>query len=429
MRVVFLAAGAAGMYCGSCIRDNRVAATLLQRGRDVVLVPLYTPLRLDEPDVSSGRVYYGGVSVYLQQKSALFRHTPWLVDRLLDAPGLLRRVSRDGSAVRAADLGELTVSVLRGEHGKQRKELAKLIDGLRPLRPDVINLPNLMLIGAAGPLKRALDVPLVCTLSGEDIFTTRLPEAQRSETYRLIREHARAIDAFVAVSHYFARFAAEHFGLPAERIHVVPLGVPLAEPPGPPPPPPFTLGYLARICPEKGLANLVDAFLALRACGRDCRLRVAGYLGPSDRAYFDAVCERLRVAGARDAFEHVGEVDGSGKAAFLRSLHVLSVPTVYHEAKGLYVLEALAAGTPVVQPAHGSFPELIQATGGGLSYEPDAEGGLVDALARMMDDAALRESCARRGHAAVQASFSSEVMAEATWELFTRIAAPDAARR
>ena len=56
MRVVYLIAGAGGMYCGSCLRDNRLAATLIKQGRDVVLVPLYTPIRTDEADVSEGLI-------------------------------------------------------------------------------------------------------------------------------------------------------------------------------------------------------------------------------------------------------------------------------------------------------------------------------------------------------------------------------------
>jgi len=90
MRITYLTAGAAGMYCGTCLQDNTLAAALRARGCDVLLVPLYTPIRTDETDVSLDRVFYGGINVYLQQKSALFRHTPWLFDRLLDLPALLR---------------------------------------------------------------------------------------------------------------------------------------------------------------------------------------------------------------------------------------------------------------------------------------------------------------------------------------------------
>src|SRR3990172_11497725 len=130
MKIAYIAAGAAGMYCGSCLHDNTLAAALLELGEDVILVPTYTPLRTDEPDVSIRRVFFGGINVYLQQNSALFRHTPWWLDRLLDHPGLLDRLSQRGVNIQPSELGAMTVSMLRGEAGRQRKEIKKLIHSL-----------------------------------------------------------------------------------------------------------------------------------------------------------------------------------------------------------------------------------------------------------------------------------------------------------
>ena len=429
LHVVYLAAGAAGMYCGSCIRDNRLAATLLRQGRSVTLIPLYTPLRTDEHDVSRREVFYGGLNVYLEHRFRFFRRLPRGLTRLLDAPGLLGLVGRFAAKTRPEDVADLTIDVLRGEHGPQRVELERLIDALRPLKPSLVNLPNLMFLGVARALKEALDVPIVCTLSGEDIFLDRLPEPQRTQAFDLIRAAAGGIDAFISVTEYFAHFATEHFGLPGDRVHVVPLGLDVedfAEPAQPAKEDQqaqdvFTIGYLARICPDKGLANLAEAFIRLAATGRKCRLRVAGYLSSADQPYLKKIESRIVSAGLAGSFEHVGEVDRQGKIDFLRSLDVLSVPTIYHEAKGLYVLEALAAGVPVVQPRHGSFPELIEATGGGILYEPGNTDALVDALAQLMDDSTLRQSLASQGREAVHRDFTGEHMADRTWDIYTKV--------
>ena len=416
------------MVCGSCIRDNRLAATLISQGRDIVLVPLYTPLHTDEPDVSQPRVYYGGVSVYLEQKSALFRHAPHFVDRILDSPALLRGVGRLVGRTRPEDLGPLTVSVLKGEDGAQQKELVKLIEGLREIKPALVNLANLMFVGLARELKQTLGVPVLCTLSGEDIFLDRLAEPYRAEAFQLIRERGRNVDGYVAVTRYFARHAAVHFGLPAERVEQVVMGVRPRDFPEPAAPPdePFTLGYLARICPEKGLARLAEAFITLRRAGRNCRLRIAGYLGSADRAYFEAVCDRLRQEAGEDSFDYAGEISLEQKLEFLRSLHVLSVPTVYPEAKGLYILEALASGVPVVQPDHGSFPELIAGTGGGLLYNPAQLNGLAEALTRLLDDPSLRRGLGLKGRESVLRDFTDEAMAEQTWRIYERFVKPAA---
>lgn len=425
MKVVFLAAGAGGMYCGSCLRDNRVAATLLEQGRDVMLIPLYTPIRTDEVDVSQRRVFYGGINVYLEQKSALFRRLPRWAVRWLDAPGLLRRAMRLAGNTSPEGLGALTVSVLRGEDGAQRKELDQLIDALGDYNPDVVILPNLMFAGMARRLKSQLSAKVLCTLSGEDIFIDRLPNPFREGAMELIRAYGQDVDGFVAVTDYFAQHATNHFGLPSDRVHVVPMGVRVddAGEPAMLPIGSFTIGYLARVCEEKGLDRLCDALIALRRAGRDCRVRAAGYLAPADRSYLDRIRTKVELAGIGDAFEYVGEVDRPGKSAFLRSLHVLSVPTVYHEAKGLYVLEAMACGVPVVQPDHGSFPEIVRATGGGLLYDPSQPDALAEGIAQLMDDEDRRTRLARDGRVAVSASFTDSIMAEKTWELCCRVCA------
>ncbi len=419
MRLAYLIAGAGGMYCGSCLRDNRLAATLIAQGRDVVLIPLYTPIRTDEVDVSEPTVYYGGINVYLRQRSRLYRRLPGWVTRRLDSPRLLRRAMRLAGSTSPATLGDLTVSMLRGEEGAQHKELSRLIEGLRAIQPDVIHLPNLMFVGMARRLKAALNVPVLCTLSGEDIFIDKLPPDHRSEAMELIRLRSADIDGFVAVTEYFATFARDRFGLPPDRVHVVPMGIDVTGvgEPAAPADGPFIIGYLARICDDKGLLNLCDAFVQLRRAGRDCRLRVAGYLGAGDRDYFLAVRKYVRHEGVDDVFEYVGEVDRAGKFELLRSLHVLSVPTLYPESKGLYVLEAMATGTPVVQPRHGSFPELVEATGGGLLYDPLDPQGLPGALARLMDDRDLLARLGATGRAAVHESFTDRIMAERTWTL------------
>lgn len=420
MRVAYLAAGAGGMYCGSCLRDNLLAATLIAAGRDIVLVPLYTPLRTDTPSVASDHVYYGGINVYLQQHSWLFRHTPRALDNLFDSPGLLRRAMKLAGSTSGDALGALTLSVLRGEHGHQAKELDKLIDGLREMSPRLVNLPNLMFVGAARRMKEVLRVPILCTLGGEDLFLDKLPDADRDAAERIIRERTADVDGFIAVSRYYAEQMIARFGLEPTRVHVVPLGVgaDVAGETGDRPAEPFRVGYLARICHDKGLHILAAAFRHLHQNGRPIRLTVAGYLPPEEQRYLDGIRRDIDRAGLSAHFEHVGEVDLEGKRRFLSSLHVLSVPTVYRESKGLPVLEAMANGVPVVQPAHGAFPELIEATGGGLLFEPNDHVGLAERISLLMDDSAMRERLGAQGRASVREAFSDHRMADATWDIY-----------
>jgi len=410
------------MYCGSCLRDNTLVAALQAMGQDVRLVPLYTPIRTDEPDVSERCVFYGAINIYMQQRFAIFRHIPWWIDRVFDSPALLRKVARSSGSESYRDLGELTLSTLQGEHGPQRKEVMKLIRWLKKTQPDLVNLPNAMFVHLAQPIRKALGIPVLCTLTGEDIFIDKLPESYRQQVVDMIRDQARNVDGFVATSEYYASYCGQRFNIPKDRVHVIRPGVRIDGPDKIPQAPaePFTIGYLARICPEKGLHVLWEAVGILLKSSRPVRLIVAGYLGNADKSYMATIREQVKSQGYGNAFEYVGEVDRAGKLAMLRSLHVLSVPTVYHEPKGLFVLEALANGVPVVQPEHGAFPELIEATGGGLLVDPDNPTALAEGIARLMDDPDLRYRLGNQGRQSVFESFTDKVMAKKTWALYRK---------
>ncbi len=426
MRIAYISAGAGGMFCGSCLHDNTLAAALTALGHEALLIPCYTPLHTDEPDVSTRQVFLGGINAYLQQKLSLFRYTPRFLDRLLDAPALLRWASRFAVRTQAQELADLAISVLRGEHGRQRKEIARLVDWLADdLKPDVVLFSNVLLSGIVHPLRGRLRAPVLATLQGDDVFLDALPAESRAVALDLVSEHCREIDGFIATSGYYADFMADYLGIPRDKVDVVYPGLNLNGYGGPRPErggEPFTVGYFARICPEKGLHNLVEAFCRLRrgADAPPARLHVSGWLGDNQRAYLEDQRAHLRQQGLIGDFVHVESPDHASKVRFLQSVDVLSVPTTYREPKGLYVLEALASGVPVVQPRHGSFPELIDATGGGLLVEPGDADDLARGLRRLADDAAEREKLGRRGKEAVFAQFHARAMAEAALAVLER---------
>jgi glycosyltransferase involved in cell wall biosynthesis len=424
MRIAYIASGAGNMYCGSCIHDNTLAAALIKLQHQVALVPLYTPMRTDEESVSIDHVFYGGINVYLQQKSSLFRHTPSSVDSLFNTRRLLKWISRFTSSTDARALGPLTISVLQGEEGNQRKELHKLIDWLRDsYQPEIVHLTNSMFVGFARDMKKALRVPVLCSLQGEDIFLEELAEPYKTKALHVLRERAKEVDGFIATSRYYAAFMSEYLNIEPSRIDVVRLGLKLkdhgAEKPSLPDHP-FVIGYLARICPEKGLHVLVEAFHQLIQKGVDARLHVAGYLGKRDQSYFDDLMRKITAYGWKNRFEYRGEVSRQEKIEFLNRLHVLSVPATYKEPKGLYILEALANGVPVVQPDHGAFTELIEATGGGLLAEPQSARSLAEKLETLSGNATLRQQLGQKGKEAVHSRFSDRGMAMETIQVYNK---------
>jgi glycosyltransferase involved in cell wall biosynthesis len=440
MRILSITAGAAGMYCGSCFRDNALARELMSRQHDVTLMPVYTPTRTDETNVSRSDVLFGGISVYLQQYSSLFRKTPRFLDRLWDSPRVIgafagRAVSND-----ARLLGDLTVSMLKGEQGLLRKEFAKLIEWTRDeAPPDVVNLPNSLLIAMAAPLKRAFGKPVFVTLQGEELFLDGLMPPYREQALALIRSHIDAVDGFVAVSEYCARFMSTYLGIPPSRISVVPLGIDMsgyeAHQPGSGP---FRIGYFARVAPEKGLQVLANAYVKVRQRaggsasaaspgGGGLRLDVAGYLSPAHAPYLREAAAILERAGLAGEFSYAGELDRDAKLNFLRRLDVLSVPATYDEPKGMFLLEAMASGVPVVQPRRGAFTEVVEKTGGGLLVAVDDVDALAEGLSSLWQDRDRAAALGAKAYAGVRQHYTIQQSATRLLDVYgarTRAATP-----
>ncbi len=423
MKILSITAGAAGMYCGSCLRDNALATELLKQGHDVLLVPIYTPTLTDEENVSQHRVFFGGISVYLEQHVPLFRHTPKLLDRLWDSQTALNMVARRSIPVDPQSLAALTLSMLKGEDGYQRKELDNLIGWLKSeARPDVVNLPNSLLIALAGPIKRELDLPVFCTLQGEDLFINGLGEPSRREALELIRSNVEFVDGFHAVSDFYAKRMCRDLGIPETKMHVVPLGISFDgyEKEERPASSEFVVGYFARVAPEKGLHVLCDAYRLLRerTPGRRIRLEIAGYLAPEYHEYLAGIQRQLSDCGLAGEVQYRGVLDRDAKIAFLKGLDVMSVPAIYDEPKGMSLLEAMAAGVPVVQPRRGSFTEIVERTGGGLLVDGTNAESLAMGLLSMIESPSLAAELGQRAFGGVREHYGVSNMARRAIETY-----------
>ena len=421
-RIAYLTSGAAGMFCGSCLNDNALARELLAMGHDVQLVPLYTPIRTDTPDMSEGQVFFGGINVYLQQRTSVFRWLPRWLDRWIDQPWIINLATKLGGKLDYQKLGGLAVSMLRGEQGFQSKEVHRLVDWLAgDAQPEIVIFSNVLTAGCVPELKQRLPVKVFVILQGDDIFLREMKPADLQLALAEIRRLAGHIDAFLAHSLFYADAMAEFLGIDRGKIHVLPLGlhgqefVPSGEEPIETEQRPPTIGYLARLAPEKGLHILADAWTRLRRMRgtEQARLKIAGWMGAQNREYANSIFRAFDKLGLQGEYEYLGEVDRAGKLALLRSIDVLSVPTTYQEPKGLFVLESLAAGVPVVQPAHGAFPEVLEELGGGLLHHPEDSQHLAQRLHELLTNSGLRKELGERGQAAVLNGRTNRIAAEA----------------
>ena len=423
MRVVYIAAGAGGSYCGACMRDTGLTRGLVARGHEVEFLSLYTPVRADTPPPGECRIFYGGINVFLEQHFQALRHAPEFLGRLFDSEWLLDFVGRFAIDTKPEDLGEMTVSVLRGAEGRQAAELEKLMRFLKSgPRPDVVHITNSMLSAIAPAVKEALGAAVVTNLQGEDAFIERLGEPWRGEAVALIHRHASAALAGAILQRRGAALAKH---ADRSRITVIRPGIDLAAYAGEreTPSDTFRIGYLSRITRAKGVDLLLEAFRLLeQERPGSSTLEIAGEVAGSERDFWEGELRHLNATGLGGRVRYVGSPDLEGKAKFLKRLSVFALPSRTGERQAVACLEALAAGCPVVLADHEVEREIVTLTGGGILVPPNDARALAEGLGRLRDDASLARTLGQRGAAGVRTHFSMDTMVEKTVEMYTKLA-------
>ena len=418
MKIVHIVPGSGGtFYCQNCLRDGALVRALRRLGHDVIMAPLYLPLFTDDPNLTQGApVFFGGINVYLQEHFPVFRKTPRWIDRFFDAKWLLKRAAAQEGSTSAAELGPMTLSMLRGREGRQCKEIERLTAWLAEHeRPEVVHLSNALLAGLAKPIKDALGVPVVCSLQDEDTWIDAMDQKHAEACWKAIADNGASIDLFTPVSQWYSDSMVRRMGLPPEKMRVVPLGIELdavstVSPAGGPP----VLGFLSRLAASEGLGLLVDAFIALKQKPewKALRLRATGGVTPSNEAYVREQQAKLARHGLESEADFLADFSGDARRAFLCSLTVLSVPAPQGEAFGAFIVEALAHGVPVVQPRVGGFPETVEATGGGLLYDPAEPGALERTLEELLRDPERARTLGENGRRVVTERYGIQHMAK-----------------
>ncbi len=427
MRVAYIFPGSGGtFYCPNCIRDAFLVQALREIGHDVVVIPLYLPLfghedlcRADVP------VFYGAVSLYLKHVFPFMQGAPRWISKLLDWRPVLGMAARRAGSTRASGLEDMTVSMLRGEAGGQGEELERLTLWLEEhFRPDVVHLSNALLLGLSETFRKRLGAAIVCSLQDEDQWVDAMGAEGAERVWSVMAERAAYVDAFVSSSNYYAGVMRDKLGLDEGLVDVVYPGVdPGKYVPAEVRPETPTLGYLSRLSRELGLDLVVDAFLMLREMKglENLRLKAVGGRTGDDVAFLRSLERQCAARGALDDVEFITGFDSDVRAEFFDNISVLTVPVPNGEAFGIYLIEALAAGVPIVQPRAGSYTEIIEATGGGELYEPGGPAELAGALEPLLRDPARAAELGRIGRKKVMEGFTAGRMARQMVDIYGRV--------
>jgi len=424
MHIAIITAGGAGMFCGSCMQDNSLAKALIEQGNEVSLIPTYTPIRVDQQNVSDDKVYLGGVNLYLDHAIPFWHRLPRGLVSWLDHPRILRIASSLGIENDASRLGPLTLSMLQGGSGSMQREYQQLVDHLvKEVQPDIIIFSNALLSGVMPLLREQFAGPVFCLLQGDDLFLDQLTEKYRQQAIQAVSNHANLFDLIITHTKFYADYMSDYLSIDRKSFRQLPLSIDLSEESMTPRECSIKevssiprIGYFARIAPEKGLLNLVQAVKQLHESGIEVELHAGGYLGKAHHGYMKQIEKECAFLGNR--FRYIGSPNSQKeKLEFMRSLDIFSVPALFHEPKGLYLLEAMSQGIPVIQPAHGSYPELIESTGGGLLFEPGNFEDYARALSQLVESPKERIKMGSEAQSAIAKKHSSNHAAQRLAEI------------
>jgi glycosyltransferase involved in cell wall biosynthesis len=417
MKIAHIIPGSGGsFYCGNCMRDSKYIRALKDLGHQVIKVPLYLPIFDDAHDLDEVPVFYGAVNLYLKQQFPIFRHMPAFIEHALDSKSVLEMAARKAGSTRAKGLEGMTISMLRGEDGGQKEELERLVDWLvDEAKPDVVHLSNALLLGLAHRIKQRMNITVICSLQDEDVWVDAMEDHFRKEVWDLMSERGKDVDVFIPVSDYFSDEIHQRMVIPESKMKTVHLGVDTSDYlPKPVAEKSPVIGYLSRMCEENGLAVLVDAFIILRKDPKysSVQLKITGGKTGDDLQFIKEQKRKLAKAKVEADVFWVDEFEGDERQKFFDSVRLISVPVLIGEAFGLYMLEAMASGIPMVQPALGAFPEVIGISGGGVIYGENKPELLAKALGELIFDDTRLQELSDAGQAGVKAHFDIHAQAK-----------------
>jgi len=402
MRIVQIIPGSGGtFYCQNCLRDMDLVRALQRQGHDVIVVPLYLPLSSEDASAASKPAFYSAVALYLRYKFPLLNRTlPAAFWRMLDSMAVLRFAARRAGSTRAAGLGDMTVSMLQGEQGRQAEELEQLVKWLRDdlgSRPDVVVLSTALLLGLARRIRAELGVPVVCWLQDEHVWADAMSPDESQRVWQVLRERVADVDGIAAVSRSYAQRMTTALALAPSRVRAIHIGVdPAAWQVADLTRTPRTIGFVSRLAKGEGFGLFVDAFIALHRDQRFADVRMKATGGMTNKRYVNQQRRRLRAAGLEDLAEIDPNAFQNERAAFVASLTLLSSPAPAGEAFGTYVIEAMASGVPVVEPAVGAYPEIFQEAGCGVLCPTADAAALAETWAALLADPARLATEAQR---------------------------------
>ena len=419
MKVLFIIPGSGdSFYCGNCFRDSLQASALRKAGHEVVVMPLYLPLT-DRTFQADTPLFFPATTFYVANSFFRKRSMPVWMGQLFGSKSALRLAASFAGSTSADGMEGMTLSMIYGDDRAFLEQVDSLIDWIENHeQPDIIHFSSSLLTGIAKAIKQRIQIPIVCSLQDEEVWIDSLKAKFSDIAWKGILDNIRYVDKFITTSDFYRNVALSK--IPQFRdIEVIYPGVVIDQYASDNYPTYPVIGYFYRMSQMNGLEILADAFVKLKNSNTipNLKLKIGGGYTSHDRRFVRAIRKKL--------FPYADDVEIKEgyrleyHTQFYKEISVICVPVTFDEGVGLYLCEAFAAGRPAVEPATGSFVEVVEDAG--VVYSPNDSDALANALEKLLTDPTLYQTCCQKALQLSKNRYNSCVLAEQLARLYRNV--------
>ena len=418
MKILFIIPGSGdSFYCGNCFRDNLQASALRNAGHDVIIMPLYLPLK-HESFQADTPLFFPATTYYLAQKFFGKRKMPKWVKKLTGSDAMLNLASSLSGTTSAKGMEDMTLSMIKGDDPAFTDHINQIINWMQTQeKPDIIHLSSTLLIGIAKVLRNQLNIPIICSVQDEEIWIDSLNKNDANLAWQSIAENIPYIDRFITTSEFYKDIVRKRIPQISE-VDVIYPGVNREKYASSNYPKDPVIGFFYRMNRENGLDILAEAFIRLKKKNtiKNLKLKIGGgYIG-KDKQFLKDV-KRILAPYIADV-EISDSYSLEEQIRFYSEISVISVPITFSESVGLYLCEAFAARRPAVEPATGSFPEIVGEAG--LLYTPNNSEALAEALEKLLTDTILYNQSVDKATELSEMRYNEQILAEQLLDLYKK---------
>ena len=419
MKILFIVPGSGdAFYCGNCFRDTLHANALRKAGHEVIVMPLYLPFTADAFKADT-QLFFPAVSFYVARKFFKRRQMPKWLKQILNSKYLLKFASSMSGTTSAEGMEDMTMSMIYGNDAVFDSEAKHIIEWIEKYdKPDIVHLSSTLLTGIARKIKQNSNITVVCTLQDEEVWIESLKKNCVPKAWQGIAENLCYIDKFVTSSNFYKAFALEKFPQ-IKNIEVIYPGVELEKYASDVFPASPTIGFFYRMNKLNGLDILAEAFVELkkRDTVKNLKLKIGGGYAGDDKKFLKQVKKIL--SPYLSDVEISDSYNLGSHAKFYSEITLIAVPLTFNEGVGLYLCETFAAGRPAVEPASGSFSEIID--NAGVVYQNNNSHALADAIETTLADQTLFQQLCKNAKNLAQTRYNASISAEKLVEQYELI--------